>query len=356
MTDGTGSGLPDIWSALVVEDDPDVRAFTRTVLEQHADMRVVEAEDADSALFALQAGSFDLVVIDVELPGRSGLQILPEVHRLAVGVPVIIVTAHNRVDYAVGALRGDVDDFLVKPVDIGLLVERATTLTRRGRAQRAAQRVRTVLAVGAHPDDVELGVGGALAAHASAGDKLVILTLSGGSAGGYAETRYLESKASADILGARLIPLGFEDTHLDRASGPITAVEEVIREVGPDQVYTHSRHDRHQDHRAVHQAVQVAARAVPDLACFQSPSSTIEYRPDRFVDIAEHLETKLRMLRVFASQAHRYYMAEDLVRATARYWSRFMHGTYAEPLETVRSTLRLTPATAHGTPEEPGHG
>ncbi|GAB3167224.1 hypothetical protein GCM10027059_27660 [Myceligenerans halotolerans] len=358
MTDDTTGTASETWSALIVEDDPDSRTFTRTVLEKNAGLTTVVAEDAETALAALRVESFDLVVIDIQLPGRSGLQILPEVHRLAAGVPVIILTAHNRVDYAVDALRGDVDDFLVKPVDVELLAERASTLARRGRARREANRTKTVLAVGAHPDDVEIGVGGTLAAHANAGDRLVILTMSGGAVGGTAEARYLESKAAAEIVGARLIHLGFEDTHLDPASGPITAVEEVIREFRPDQVYTHSDHDRHQDHRAVHQTVQVAARAVMDVACFQSPSSTIEYRPDRFVDIAEHLETELRMLRAFASQAHRAYMADDIVLATARYWSRFTRSRYAEPLETVRSTMRLAPAAeypAHGATGERGH-
>ncbi|GAB4085448.1 hypothetical protein GCM10028784_20780 [Myceligenerans cantabricum] len=366
VTAGTSSDEPSgVWSALVVEDDPDAGAFTRTVLEEHAGLRVVLAADADTALAALRAESFDLVVIDVELPGRSGLQILPEAHRLAAGVPIIVLTAHNRVDYAVSALRGDAADFLVKPVDVARLTERATTLAGQGRARRAANRKKTVLAVGAHPDDVEIGVGGTLAAHASAGDRLVILTMSGGSVGGPAETRQLESQAAAGIVGARLIHLGFEDTHLDPASGVIAAVEEAIRDVQPDQVYTHSEHDRHQDHRAVHQSVQVAARAVADLACFQSPSSTIAYRPDRFVDIAEHLGTKLRMLGAFASQAHRDYMAEDIVRATARYWSRYTRGRYAEPLETVRATMRLLPSgqglfaeglAAEGSAGEPEHG
>lgn len=74
MTDDTASPS-DVWSALVVEDDPEAGAFTRTVLEKRAGMRVVLEEDADAAL---RAENFDLVVIDVELPGRPGLQILPQ--------------------------------------------------------------------------------------------------------------------------------------------------------------------------------------------------------------------------------------------------------------------------------------
>lgn len=354
--DDLGQHLPGTWFVLVVEDDPDTAAFTRAVLEKHAGMQVVVVGDADSALSALGSERFDLVMIDVELPGRSGLQILSEVHRLAVGVPIIVLTAHKRIEYAVDALRGEVDDFLVKPVDVAQLVERAGRLARRGREWRNAHRRKTVLAVGAHPDDVEIGVGGTLAAHASSGDRLVILTMSGGSVGGNAGARHQESEEAAAVVGAQLIHLSFEDTHLDPASGPITAVEKVIREFRPDQIYTHSNRDRHQDHRAVHQSVQVASRDVGDLACFQSPSSTTDFQPNLFVDIAEHLETKLRMLRAFSSQAHRDYMAQDLVRATARYWSRFTAGRYAEPLEAVRSTMRLVPSsgrfTGDGTADE----
>ena len=132
----------------------------------------------------------------------------------------------------------------------------------------------------------------------------------------------------------------------------ITAIEEVIREVKPDQIYTHTAHDRHQDHRAVNAAVQIAARSVQNVACFQSPSSTVEFHPNRFVDVGDHLETKLRMLAAFASQCGRDYMQEDLVRATARYWSRSGVGQYAEPLETIRATA--TPVATRALPADAG--
>jgi LmbE family N-acetylglucosaminyl deacetylase len=91
----------------------------------------------------------------------------------------------------------------------------------------------------------------------------------------------------------------------------------------------------------VRQAVEVAARRVPSLACFQSPSSTIDFRPTRFVPVDGFVDTKLRMLEAFASQNHRDYMDPELVRATARYWSRFGTGSFAEPLETIRAAAML---------------
>jgi DNA-binding response OmpR family regulator len=88
----------DSYRALVVEDDTDAARFVQTVVEQRAGMDVVVAGDADSALDVLAAGPFDLIVSDIELPGQSGLQMLPRARELAPGVPVIIVTAYGNLD------------------------------------------------------------------------------------------------------------------------------------------------------------------------------------------------------------------------------------------------------------------
>jgi LmbE family N-acetylglucosaminyl deacetylase len=327
--------------ALVIEDDPDAAEFARIALERFAGMQVEVATHAGEALAALEAHDVDVVVSDIELPGRSGLEILPRVRELAPGVPVVILTAHGSVTNAVDALRKDADEFLVKPVAPAQLAERTASLARAGRAARADSRPAVVLAIGAHPDDVEIGVGGTLAAHAAAGDRLVILTLSRGAVGGEVAVRHAEAEAAAAVIGARLVHLDFEDTHLDPAGGVITAIEEVVRDVAPDRVYTHSAHDRHQDHRAVHESVQVAARTVPGLWTYESPSTTVDFRPNRFVSVDGFVDTKLRMLAAYASQAHRDYMAPDLVRATARYWSRFSTAREVEPLETVRAAEQV---------------
>ena len=208
------------------------------------------------------------------------------------------------------------------------------------REQRAAPTPERVLAIGAHPGDVEIGAGGTLAAHQAAGDRVTVLTLSGGSVGGGAEARHAEALAAAGVVGARLIHLDFDDTRLDQTKGVIAAVEQVVAELRPDRVYTHSVHDRHQDHRATHESVEIAARRVPNLACFQSPSCTLDFRPDRFVDVEAYIDTKLHMLAAFTSQGFHDYMQADVVRAAARYWSRFgSGGRFAEPFETVRSDV-----------------
>lgn len=332
----------DQYKILVVEDDVDTAQYVRTVLERRGGMAVTVVHEPMSALAEVARTQFDVVLTDIQMPGMSGLELLDELRSRSSGTPVAVMTAFASVDYAVDALRRDADEFLVKPVAAATLLERIGALAAQGRQRRAAQGPQdVVLAVGAHPDDVEIGIGATLASHRAAGDSVVILTLSSGSMGGDIQARRHEALASAAIIGARLYLHDFEDTRLDPADGLITTIEETIREVQPSIVYTHTEHDRHQDHRAVRQAVEVAARRVPSLACFQSPSSTIDFRPTRFVPVDGFVETKLRMLEAFTSQSGRDYMDPELVRATARYWSRFGAGAFAEPLETIRAAAML---------------
>lgn len=329
--------------ALVVIGDDTAAERSRSILEREAGMSVVVAADGAHAIALLADSPFDLVVTGIELADGSGLAMLDRAAEVAPGIPVIVLTSHPRVEYAVEALRHHVEDFLVQPVEPRVLAERAVALAREGRARREGAVAASVLAVGAHPDDVEIGVGGTLAAHHAAGDAVTILTLSGGAVGGLPQARHEEALAAAAVIGARLVHLDFRDTEVGPVNRVIDAVEAVVADVRPDRVYTHSTNDQHQDHQTVARAVHVAARGVPSLAAFQSPSATVAFRPTEFIDIEAYLETKLRMLRAFRSQRSHPYMAEDLVRATARYWSRFGGGRYVEPLELVFSDVRLVP-------------
>ncbi len=326
----------------VIEDDPDVAFFMKTVLEKRADAVVTAITDPSVALSAIAEFEPDLVLTDIEMPGISGLDLLKELRERYPGMPVVVMTAHVSVDYAVSALRAQADEFLTKPVASADLVAIVTRLAEEGRTKRAAPR-QTVLAIGAHPDDVEIGVGGILAAHVDAGNHVVILTLSRGARGGDADDRQHESLAAAELLGARLFLEDLEDTHISDSDPTVGIIERVVAEVQPDIVYTHSAHDRHQDHRAVHAATSVATRSVRTVCCYQSPSATIDFRPTRFVPIDGFTDMKLRLLECFRSQTElRAYLEPDFVLATARYWSRFGGGHSCEPLEVMRDTADIS--------------
>lgn len=327
---------------LVVEDDPDLAEYASAVLRRQADVTIEVTSSGQMALESFRTRGADILITDIELPGMTGIELATAIRLADPDMPVAMMTAHASVDYAVSALRNQIDEFLVKPVSAAEFRSTLIRLIELRTARNAAAARSVVLAIGAHPDDVEIGVGGLLAAHRAAGDSVVILTLCRGNRGGTADQRQHESLAAAELIGARLFLEDLEDTNISPADPTVSIIERIVDEVGPSVVYTHSQHDRHQDHRSVHHAASIATRRVPTLACFQSPSATVEFHPNRFVPIDGYTDTKLALLACFATQAAiRDYLEPGFVLATARYWSRFGGGTSCEPLEVIRDTRGL---------------
>jgi LmbE family N-acetylglucosaminyl deacetylase len=261
----------------------------------------------------------------------------------------LILTGHGSFENAVAAIRAGADDFMTKPVDRASLVMKARELLEAASGRKAQDR-EVVLAIGAHPDDVEIGCGGILLGHAARRDSISILTLTAGEQGGEIGLRATESAAAAAMLGARLFHTDLVDTSVSDGGVTIGTIQRVIDEVEPTVIYTHTKHDVHQDHRSVHAATLVAARRVPRIYCYQSPSTTVDFHPTRFVPIDEQIERKLDVIQAYGSQTVlRAYLEPDLLRATARYWSRFAQSTFVEPLEIARETERTRRASEAAT-------
>ncbi len=210
-----------------------------------------------------------------------------------------------------------------------------------------------MLAVGAHPDDVEIGAGGTLLVHKRLGDTVAILTLSHGARGGQLD-RASESRRAAEIIGADLYLEELQDAHIGEGEDTIAAVARVVAQVQPTVIYTHSLHDVHSDHRNAHRAVMAAA-AAGRVYCYQSPSATVDFRPSRFVAIDADIEGKLAAIAAFAARAPaRGYADADLIRSTARYWSRFGDSGYAEAFEVIRESGGLPRRPVPGSTAVPG--
>ncbi len=125
---------------------------------------------------------------------------------------------------------------------------------------------------------------------------MAILTLSRGAHGGDAERREHESLASAELLNARLFLEDLVDTQISGSNPTVAIIERVVAELQPTVVYTHSHHDRHLDHRSVFDASRVATRRVTLVACYESPSATVDIGPERFVTIVGFTDLKLALL------------------------------------------------------------
>jgi DNA-binding response OmpR family regulator len=100
---------------LIVDDEPNVRLVFRTSLERSG-YSLTEAEDGERALMWLENASFDLVLLDLQMPGPSGMEVLEGLREAGHDVPVVIITAHGTVPDAVAAMKLGAIDFLAKPL------------------------------------------------------------------------------------------------------------------------------------------------------------------------------------------------------------------------------------------------
>lgn len=327
---------------LVVEDDMDALTLLRTFLARVDTLECTFVADPREAIRLLAEPRWDVLVTDLQMPGVDGFGLAAAAREADPTLPVLLMTAHPTLEVAVLAVKGAVTDFLTKPLDRAAVLHAIEVASEARRAGR-----RRVLAVGAHPDDIEIGAGATLGRHAAQGDLVTFLTVSAGNVGGDAGLRREESAEAAYRLGVELVLGDLEDTRIPQNGPTIDLVESVVADVRPDIVYVHSVHDVHQDHRAVHGATLVAAREVPRVLCYQSPSASIDFRPSSFVSIDDHLSAKLAAIAAFESQtAIRDYLDFDVITSTARYWGRFAHTAYAEPFEVIRDAVEVRRALA----------
>jgi LmbE family N-acetylglucosaminyl deacetylase len=159
-----------------------------------------------------------------------------------------------------------------------------------------------ILAIGAHPDDIEFGCGGTLIKYARQGHEVFLLVMSDGGGGGDSATRRAEQEVSARILRAsKMVWGGYPDTAIPLDRALIQRLESVIRETQPDFIFVHFHDDTHQDHRHLATSTITATRYTRNVLFYEGPT-TQNFSPSVFVDIDSVLEEKIASLQAHASQ------------------------------------------------------
>ncbi len=319
------------YRVVIVEDDVESATQIKTLLENDLGCAVLVSDPTRLLTDASRLKA------DVVISGTAALRSVAELRLQQSRMPIIVMTTEASVDNAVRALRSGANEYLTRSAAPVELAGHVSRLADTFRATSSTVRKRqVVLAVGAHPDDVEVGVGGILAAHAAHGDDVTIVTLSKGRRDGGSRTAWEEGAASAATIGARLI---FED-QVEGSESIIAVMKRLVAEINPTIVYVHSKNDRRQDHRLVHEATVAATEEVRTVACYQGTTGTIDFAPTRFAPIDGFTDAKLAMLACFAARGERpSYLAPDFVLGAARYWSQFGQGTWCEPLEIIRESI-----------------
>jgi LmbE family N-acetylglucosaminyl deacetylase len=197
-----------------------------------------------------------------------------------------------------------------------------------------------VLAFGAHPDDIEIGMGGTIARHAAAGDRvtMAVVTIPNNR-----DTRRMEAERAADVLGSDLMMLDIPLDALGHSREMVKIFDKVLDTVMPDVIYTHWNMDSHQDHNAVALATISASR---DNKCAvlmyeqTIPGGIVPwaFRGQSYVDITPYMPMKMDSIAMHKSQ----------VRANGELWVQGVKGRamyrgyqinveFAESFEVVKS-------------------
>lgn len=196
----------------------------------------------------------------------------------------------------------------------------------------------TVLAFGAHPDDIEIGAGGLLARLAAEGADVTMVVVS---IPNKVETRLAEAKAGAAAIDAELVVL-FEEKEQRVEDVPmyelVRRMDHVIGDLHPDLVITHGANDLHWDHGLVHKATISALRRTPCdlLAYLSSPEMNAHARciGECFADITSSIEAKLAAISCHNSQLTKLDVESS--RDLARAMGRISGYEYAEAYQVLR--------------------
>lgn len=195
-----------------------------------------------------------------------------------------------------------------------------------------------VVAIGAHPDDIELGVGGSVALHQLNGDSVRFLVLTKGSELSEPSQRANEARTAAEILDVDDIHfLGYEDTQIPYNGEIIKRINGHLDAVDADRVYAHTEEDTHQDHRHAALASIAAARNIDEVLAFESPSTRSSFDPQYYNSLTEGvLEQKIESIRAHESQSEKKYLEAEAMKGLARFRGRQANTRYAESFQVIR--------------------
>jgi LmbE family N-acetylglucosaminyl deacetylase len=240
-----------------------------------------------------------------------------------------------------------------------------------------------VLVFGAHPDDMEIGMGGTIAKHVDAGDDILMVVCSIPS---QPEVRLREAREAAEVIGAPLELLDIPPDNLGFNRHTIRECDRLFTAVDPHLVYTHWDQDSHQDHNAISRSVIAAARKNRcSLLMYEQtiPGGVVPggFKAQSFVDISDYIDRKTQSILVHRTQIEvnggDWWL--DGVRGRAMYRGYQINVRYAEAFEVVKeievhfgnSRARLAPpqetsrhdeghsngaAAEHGRDERPQYG
>lgn len=198
----------------------------------------------------------------------------------------------------------------------------------------------TVLAVGAHPDDIELGIGGTLLRLSRAGARVVMVVVSIPS---NLRSRRSEAIQAAKILGCEvrfLTPNRCSRVEDLKTHQLVGMIDGLVKELKPAAMFTHCLANLHLDHKLTYDACMASQRLrYFDIFCYCPTTChnvNIAFSPHAYIDISDTIEAKMRAIQAHSSQFDARGLKTEHYREADNHKGRFVGVDYAEGVEIVR--------------------
>lgn len=176
-----------------------------------------------------------------------------------------------------------------------------------------------ILAIWPHPDDIELWCFWTMCRLADEWNEVHFLVLSKWEWWSEKWNRIKEAKKSSKLLNCKLHIEDLPDRYFINWQETISKIEKYVNDIKPDIVFIPSWNDTHQDHRAVYDSSLVATRLIDDIYIYQSPSTTMNFKPSVYFDITKYIDIKTEAVKIHTSQSWKIYMADKVIKWLAQY-------------------------------------
>ncbi|MBV5318490.1 MAG: response regulator [Desulfobulbaceae bacterium] len=123
------------YTVLIVDDEEEFREMTTKRLAKHA-LECESAPDGDTALEMIAKKNYDVVLLDVKMPGRDGIETLREIKKIAPMTEVVMLTGHASVESGINGIKYGAFDYLMKPMELDPLFEKLNAAYERKRVQQ----------------------------------------------------------------------------------------------------------------------------------------------------------------------------------------------------------------------------
>jgi LmbE family N-acetylglucosaminyl deacetylase len=180
-----------------------------------------------------------------------------------------------------------------------------------------------VLAIGVHPDDIEFGMGATLAKHIRLGHEVFVVVITDGARDELGQYTKSDKRREETIRALRILGYDHEIAFLNLtkvtvSQSTIRVLEEIIKDFKPNRIYTHSRNDRHQDHRKCSFAVLSAGRYIGEILLYEIYSSLPEFIPNYLICFSkELLDLKIKANSEFKSQFKNMELMAKMIEGMA---------------------------------------